>query len=178
MTGELPKCNQIDPPSIQEGEYLPIRWNLDQSEMTNDNMTSICTSSTVGKINADPEMLKCNLELYNSKDGLTATPVAKFTVNCLKNTLQNTKLFQSFNKQINVSDGSTSYLMTSDKVNGIYGEYKIVLRSIDAQECRPVANGTTTSYQFQNRNSHDRMCAFNFAVTKPYLMIRGSVNGL
>lgn len=67
FTGDLPKCSQIDPPSIQEGEYLPIRWNLDQSS-TNTNMTTTCNASTVGKINSDPNTLKCNLEIYNSKN--------------------------------------------------------------------------------------------------------------
>jgi uncharacterized repeat protein (TIGR01451 family) len=179
FTGDLPKCSQIDPPSIQEGEYLPIRWNLDQSS-TNTNMTTTCNASTVGKINSDPNTLKCNLEIYNSKNWVTSTPVAKFQVDCLKNTLPWVRLFETFAKEISSSDGSTSYLFTTDKVAGIYGEYKIVLKSIDAQECRAVAWSAWTgvTYQFQNRNSYNRICAFNFAVTKPYMMIKWSVNGL
>ena len=149
-----------------------MRWNLDQSTITNSNMTNVCNVSTVGKINANANTFKCNLELYNSKNGLTSTPVASFTVDCLKNSLEGVKLFQAFAKEISASDGSAQYLFSSDKVAGIYGEYKIVLRSITAEVCRPVANGTNTTYSFQSRTSHDRMCAFNFAVTKPYMMIR------
>jgi uncharacterized repeat protein (TIGR01451 family) len=179
LSGELPKCSQIDPPSIQEGEYLPMRWNLEQTN-NNIHITTQCTSTNdVWKIKSDANTLKCNLEIYNAKNGKTSTtPIATMQVDCLKNSLQWVKLFQAFAKEISSSDGSAQYFFTKDKIGWVYGEYKVVLKSVVAQECISITNGSGVKYQFETRTSHDRMCAFNFAITKPYMMIQWSVNGL
>lgn len=59
---QSPQCAYIDPPSIQQGEYLPYRWDIESNiSMTN----SVATCSTVGQVLKDS--VQCEFTVTNAK---------------------------------------------------------------------------------------------------------------
>ena len=66
MCGDEPMCAWIDPPSIQAGEYLPFRWDL---EVDSSLLTNSCSDASAGKV--DKDTLMCHFVLYNGSERTT-----------------------------------------------------------------------------------------------------------
>lgn len=73
---DAPKCMDIDPPSINEGEQFPFRWNVDMNKVTT---ATSCSDATAGKVLSNT--MQCTFSIYNGKRG-TTDPVKTFTIPC------------------------------------------------------------------------------------------------
>ncbi len=61
--GDEPQCAWVDPPSIQVGEYLPFRWDLELSDMVDADASS-CNDLDGGAQIPGGTMF-CTFEIYN-----------------------------------------------------------------------------------------------------------------
>ena len=155
-TDDVPKCADIDPPSINENEYLPYRWNIDLDKVTT---ATTCNASNEGKIKED---FVCQFKLYNGRDG-TSKPIKTWTADCDTNEWFDNKLMSFWTTKFpSTPYGRSTLLIDKNITNGVYGEYKIELSKIVYQVCQ---NGSWVS-----SISDDRLCQYNFVVAKPYLI--------
>jgi hypothetical protein len=76
-----PKCSFVDPPSIQKGEILPFRWDLEDDSETIRSDKS-CTAENVGKIRFDDSFI-CHFKVSTptSKDYFYTMPCSQQTMN-------------------------------------------------------------------------------------------------
>ena len=157
---DVPKCADIDPPSINENEYLPYRWNLDLNKVST---TDTCDASNAGKIKST---FVCQFKLYNGKNG-TTSPVKTWTSDCKINSWFDNKLMSFWTNKFKSNPYGRSVLLIDNNItNGIYGEYKIELARIVYQVCQ--------WNQWVSTVSDDRLCQYNFVVAKPYLIQKGA----
>ena len=171
-----PKCAYIDPPSIVVGEYMPYRrWlEVDQTRFTD----QACTVNNIGKI--QKWSLKCVFSVFNAKSGRsrdqweTSNAVLQFEKDCGEYqdyASASSRLFNVFNTPSRDAYGR-SYLTPSDTLKFTdYGEYKMELTQVKYNMCRSNNNGSGYAFQVQ---PYDRICQYNFVVTKPYMIQKWS----
>lgn len=135
-------CAYVDPPSVHVGEYLPIRWDLEQ----NASFTSASSCSAQPDDMVLQNSLQCSFALYN---GTSSTqPVHRFTAPCYTNAWLGNNLFTDpyFNDPfIAQSIGKSFIRITPDMVGDTLGEYQLVLDRIDYQYCDN-GHAVSTSY--------------------------------
>lgn len=149
----------IDPPSINEGEYFPFWWNIDTTIVTTANS---CASSDNGKVLASS--MQCTFKIYNGRRG-TTDPVSTFTIPCNTDQWFNNNLMKFWADQQSVKPfGRYVAKFDAGATRGEYGEYKIELSKITYSVCG--INGT---------QSYDgTVCQFNFVVGEGYMIQRGA----
>jgi cysteine-rich repeat protein len=171
-TDDPPKCAFIDPPSIQLGEILPFwRGIEDDSEVTSQNL---CTAAGEGKI--PQSSLRCHFTV-DAPDGTKYTFDESCTTDKLKSVWWYSDLQKDLWEQFSPQRGQ-SYIDTSKRSAQVYGEYTITLDKISYAICVETAAATTTSparYAMDFDQAYEwRVCQFNFAVTTPYLIQKGT----
>jgi hypothetical protein len=149
----------IDPPSINEGEFFPFWWNVDTNKVT---LSSSCNTSDAGKVLASS--MQCTFKIYNGKRG-TTDPISTFTIPCNSDKGFDTTLMRFWRDKQDVKPfGRYVTLFDSAAINGIYGEYKIELNKITYSVCG--VNGT---------QSYDgTVCQYNFVVGDGYMIQKGA----
>ena len=170
------KCDYVDPPSIQFGEHIPFRWSLEKSQ----NIQSLLTCGSNGfdatKVNVVADTLICEFSLKDAR-GTTYT----FTRPCaqkLDYNSSNLRLFSRFTLAgTNFGNAysramGASYIPASDRSSKFtnYGEYQISLEKIYYTQCLSAGSGYITQSKVYDR----RVCSYNIAVTRPYLIQKGS----
>ncbi|MBU0626856.1 hypothetical protein KKG31_08320 [Patescibacteria group bacterium] len=144
--------------SVQEDEYLPFWRKLE----TEGRMASSCNSSNVGKIIEDS--LMCTFSLYNGENKQSNDDALEtFTQPCDEDSRGTSQLFD--NDLFGGTNPYGKYKILMDFTNGIYGEYKLVLESVNYDICLEDGNGLFTA----EGDQVNRICEVNFAVTRPYL---------
>ena len=113
--------------SVQENEYLPFWRTVDAQTRA----VITCNASNQDKVRADS--LDCTFSIRN-KDGIAKQ---LDPINC-KNT-NTAKLFNYFNTA--GAYGKFTELMDNNITQGIYGEYKVALDSVDYEYCGQDSNG-------------------------------------
>ncbi len=166
---QSPQCAYIDPPSIQQGEYLPYRWDIESNiSMTN----SVATCSTVGQVLKDS--VQCEFTVTNGKEAT----IASWTSSCTQT--DTTDLRTSAHNQALSSMGYTSANQPamdgwssrkSPSTLSWLGEHKISMKVVNFKTCNK--NGTGAWEAVANVSTNQRVCEMNFAVTKPYMVSRG-----
>ena len=116
--------------SVQENEYLPFWRKVDAQTKT----VTTCNASNQDKVRADS--LACSFAIYN-KDG---TAKVLDTINCKNSNSAN--IFNYFNTA--GAYGKFTELIDDSITQGIYGEYKISLNSVDYEYCGQDSNGNRT----------------------------------
>lgn len=170
-----PQCDYIDPPSVQEGEYLPLRWDLER------NFASV---ATVNDCSIDGQIIRTSLDCEFSVTDAKGDSVAQFVKKCNVNVTDSliTHAYSSFmtNMGYNPGDTSLKYGLSYWKVpvGGNLGEYKVAMAVKDYKICvKNVSSGVVTwsaSNFIYNNSSTKRVCEMNFAVTQPYMVNRGA----
>jgi Domain of unknown function DUF11 len=171
FTPNDPKCEYIDPPSIQAGEMLPIWWNYEGGW---DIVDGSCHTGTVGKILQSS--LQCHFTIKNPK----GIEVDSFSRPCDGNDIANMKWYPDFVNSLPVATRSllqSSVGVTSrdaSKINAdspfaIFGEYTVSLDTIAYDICRYDGQ----SFNITSDRYEDRVCQYNFAVTTPYAIQKG-----
>ena len=144
-----PKCADIDPPSINEGEYLPFRWNMDTTSSAA-KITNSC-SNNPGKIDANSMI--CTFDISNGLQKTRTITAACNTSHSLF-TKKIMKYRNTYLDDIGSPFGKNVIVFDRTFTNGIYGEYKIELSKISYKMC-----GNSNVY-----TSDDRVCQYNFVV--------------
>lgn len=62
MIRQSPQCAYIDPPSIQQGEYLPYRWDIESNISV---VSSVVSCVRLGQILKDS--LTCDFTITNAR---------------------------------------------------------------------------------------------------------------
>ncbi len=158
--------------SVQKWEYLPFRWNL---ENTKDmaNWSSCNSSSTEWKILKDT--LKCTFKIYNWKHSDSdEDEVLKITKDCDTDERNGHKLFNYFetsNLYRSIDNAFWKYYLKVDDFakNNIYWEYKLALDSVKYDYCDENNDKKTWIIV-------ERVCEVDFAVTKPYIAQKSNFN--
>lgn len=153
--------------SVQEGEKLPFRWNLEIKPKTleNKNINHQCDPGDIKR-----DTMKCTFKLYNGDKTQAGGDEAKtFIKDCynidgrsaysnLFDYFKNSSAFASQAKAF----GRFGFDITHAVTKGIYGEYKLVLDEVDYEYCGD-------DEQRHSGKPVGRICEVNFAVTRPYL---------
>lgn len=106
---DAPKCADIDPPSINEGEQFPFRWNIDNSETKVVNSCSSASSEAVLK-----SSMQCFFNVYNGKRGTTDPVIRDIKLDCYNQDNNfNTTLMSYWNTKSSDADGRK--VVTFDK---------------------------------------------------------------
>lgn len=110
-----PACRYTDVPlSIQVGEILPFRWDIDFAE---DAMTDSCDDpDSEGKVVEDS--MQCTFALYNRDRQISQNPIMTTVLDCNDNTRDDdadTILFDYF----------TDHYLFEDTTHYSYGKYQI-----------------------------------------------------
>lgn len=158
---DAPKCMDIDPPSINEGEYFPFWWNVDAKKVTT---ATSCSAGNDGKILSSS--MQCTFKIYNGKRG-TTDPVKTFTIPCASDSWFDKTIMKFWAAKQTVKPfGRYVALFDSAITNGIFWEYKIELSKIDYTTC----NGSSST-----RKSYDgTVCQYNFVVGEGYMIQKGA----
>lgn len=155
---DAPKCMDVDPPSINEGEFFPFWWNIDINRVTT---ATSCNDATAGKVLSNS--MQCTFSIYNGKRG-TTDPVKTFTIPCNADQWFDNQLMKFWiDQQSTKPFGRYVAIFDRATTQGIYGEYKIELNKITYDTC---AGGSSTV-----RVSSDRtVCQYNFVVGDGYMI--------
>lgn len=156
---DAPACMDIDPPSINEGEYFPFWWNIDNSET---NVVSSCSSTTSDAVLKSSMM--CYFSIYNGKRGTTDPVIGNIALPCYTDQWFDSQLMSYWKTKSAWSDGRKVVIFDADTTKGIYGEYKIELNKITYKTCN---NAATQSYD-------GRVCQYNFVVGEWYMISKGA----
>lgn len=166
------KCAEIDPPSIQAGEPLPFRWNLEA-----DATTTSCGVGAIGKIKEDT--LLCRFTIVNA----AGTQVDQFTKPCTTQELKQKAWYNDFARTLSETNPDARNMLSRSQGNSawdssiiengrtVYGEYAIALDQVSYQIC--TSNGSGSSFSSNRIYNTDRVCQYNFAITSPYLIQKG-----
>jgi hypothetical protein len=166
-----PMCDYIDPPSIQQGEYLPYRWDLE-------NLGGVVTSCTAaGQIVRDT--MKCEFKLTDAHGNtLQVLP----NEDCYQPLGSADVMLKSAYEQTMRSLGYTNPFMDKIKPYGFdakqftfttLGEHKISLAVKKYSRCEAGLSGAFTQIPVAVPEAgFERVCEMNFAVTKPYMVSR------
>ena len=181
----VPKCDYVDPPSINKWELLPFRWSMEKISKNNswyssDIYTSSCDANNIGKTNRSTA--RCEFVIYRANSNGKQEEVVKINMlNCFNNNTNNL-----ITSAINNSYTKMNLIPNFSKFDGYgtrntssfdsYGEYIIRLNKVTYESCvaqsTTVNNTTTTTYTRQSNVYNKAVCDFNFAVTKPYILNR------
>lgn len=118
--------------------------------------------------------MTCSFEVYNgysSKKPIISIP----NVPCFEDawTRNNVKLFNDLPNVNALQRIGRSYVkIDRNKIQGVLGEYQLVLKEIAYTVCSE--DGSGASREIFNGISNDRVCAMNFAVSDNYLVHKGS----
>ena len=184
---KIPKCDYVDPPSINKWEILPFRWNMEEIAKNNswyktDIYTiSSCDANTLGKANRNTA--KCEFIIMRANSAGNQEQVAKINLTNCFNANTSPLILSAINKQFakipnanKVFDGYSHYDGTS--LFPSYGEYIIRLNKISYESCIStttkdvINNKDITTYWRQSNTYSKAVCDYNFAVTKPYSLNR------
>ncbi|MCF7834854.1 DUF11 domain-containing protein [Candidatus Gracilibacteria bacterium] len=152
--------------SVQKGEVLPFRWNLEGDNIVDEND---CEDADPGDILEDS--LRCTFKIYNGHGNEEADDdeAYRITKDCNVDERDGNQMFDYFEDladQIYFSlDNAFGkyYFRVNDFVkNDVYGEYKLMLEKVEYEYC----NGNDE----EEGTVIDRVCHVNFTATKPYLM--------
>lgn len=174
-----PQCDYIDPPSVQQGEYLPIRWDLER------NFSSV---ATVNDCAIEGQIIKnsldCEFTVTDANNGQADAFVKKCAAQVdpmAEKLIANAYVAFMKNYGYNPNDTTLKYGIGYWKVplGGALGEYKIAMSVKDYKIC--VKNVSTSgavtwssSTFIYNNSTSKRVCEMNFVVTKPYMVNRGA----
>ncbi len=157
------QCSYIDPPSINVGEYMPYRWDMEYGYYRPGGAgygqaTSACTSNT-GDVRINIDSLDCEFSL-NGPNGASKTWVQK----CYSNPnlpLINTAFSSAKIKYDLPNPGGLGAVQITGSYYLGLGEYRLEMRVINGRLC----NGNALTLG-------DRICQMNFGVTKQYAVSR------
>lgn len=155
--------------SIQVGEILPFRWDLDKN-----NSSIIDGNSCNGQKNVILEdSMKCLFAIYNGK----SEKIISFrNISCNIDERKNQPLYRYFLNNPKLSAGRSlgKYIrqyVDTGLVKNVFGEYKLALE--------------TVSYNYCDNNSQqqigiplDRVCEVDFTVTRPYVMQKNTFSAI
>lgn len=170
-----PVCSEIDPPSLQVGEYLPFRWDLEATQdvdMHAQSCTGISSSKTI-----PGGSLYCNFAVYNGSS-LDDPIITLDHIPCLADKRKEDGI-RLFTDVPGVKDmhylGRWYTKIDQVDTKGIYGEYQIQLTSVDYESCGIDASGATVSIGKRAFGENDaRICAMNFAVSDGFMLQQGA----
>ncbi|MFZ2151142.1 MAG: hypothetical protein WAZ12_05195 [Candidatus Absconditicoccaceae bacterium] len=168
---EAPACNGISTTlSVQKGEVLPFRWELEGNNIVDEND---CSDADNGDILKDS--LRCTFKVFNGKNNLQEDddPTLRITKDCDVDERDGHQMFDYFEDLADeiyhsLDNAFGKYYFTANNsnngflVDNTYGEYKLVLDKVSYDYC----DGSDE----EKGTEIDRICEVNFAVTKPYLM--------
>jgi cysteine-rich repeat protein len=164
-----PRCSEIDPPSVMQGEYLPFWWDLELGNEVDLAATS-CATLRTGKTIPGSSLL-CTFELYN---GATRQEIATIeNVPCTRDRWneQGVQLFDDFKDLSSAHRLWSSWIqLTEHLTKGIVGEYQIVLSEVAYETCE----WGNSSQRIYKGVSDERVCAMNFSVADGYLIHQGT----
>jgi len=167
-----PKCTEIDPPSIQVGEYLPFRWDLELGEAVDEGAYSC--ADIIGDDKRIPgNSLKCTFEIYNWSSDLPVTTIPD--VPCMEDKWleDNISLFNDFPFEEGNTPMWKSYVPIDERLTEwVYGEYQIVLSEVSYLACWEWDSGAVR--EIYSWVSNDRICSMNFAVSDSYMIHKWS----
>lgn len=140
--------------SIQENEWLPFRWKLDNKKNPVVRDESACTRTRQWSI----KNVRCTFVLSNweNKD----INLDMNNVDC--NDKASGAMFKYFSDSTKNAFGIFAKKIDNNITEGRYGEYKLTLKKVTYDYCD---NG-----DWEKEISIDRVCEVDFAVTKPYLV--------
>ena len=159
--------------SVQEGEYLPFWRTVDNKNLL--TKKEDCSISNENKILND-DTLKCTFKIYNGSHLQSQdNPISdEIVLPCNRNTWDNNKLFDYISSigkdrwSLKNAFGKYYTLLKKTTLDGVYGEYKLVLDHVDYKYC----DGSN----WVDGLPVKRVCEVDFAVTKPYLEQKSSFN--
>jgi hypothetical protein len=159
----VPKCAYIDPPSINQWEYLPFRWDLELWDNVDYQARTCDTIDSTKQIPA--WSMLCTFRLYN---WVSREAVSEITKPCAENEWKenDSTLFEDF-----VFEEQTlwrsSFRMTDSITNWVLGEYQLDLEQVDYVVC----GSWLASFRGVSDN---RICSMNFAVSDDYVITQWS----
>ncbi len=166
---QAPTCAYVDPPSIQQGEYLPYRWDIESNVST---ALTVASCRTAGQIVKDS--VQCEFTVTNAKWDTLASWIKgcddKETSNLRTSAHSQsmTSLWYTAGNYPAMNGWSTRQ---SPATFWWLGEHKMSMKVINFKTCSQNAQGTWEAVS--NVNTNQRVCEMNFAVTKPYMVSRG-----
>jgi hypothetical protein len=155
--------------SVQRGEILPFRWDLDKS--VNTNLTAGITCSQVNSIPVGT--MQCTFSFYAPNELNPGSHIAQFTTPCFGNSWGDDSYFNFFKNTFTDSNNAFGrYQWTLPSNLSRYGEYKVRLDRVEYKYC-------DQNLQFiANPQIVDRVCEVNFAVTRPYLVQKSAFSNV
>jgi hypothetical protein len=169
---EAPACNWISTTlSVQKWEVLPFRWELEWSNIVDEND---CSDADNGDILKDS--LRCTFKVFNWKNNLQQNddPTLEITKDCDVDQRNWHQMFDYFldhadDIYFSLDNAFGKFYFTANNnnnnwflIDNTYWEYKLVLDKVSYDYCDGSSEEKWTEI--------DRICEVNFAVTKPYLM--------
>lgn len=157
--GEIPKCSEIDPPSVLLWEYLPVFWKIKSI----DNINS-CKDSNVWMIKKSSS--RCYFKISNK-----FWVADEFYAPCYGWNWWNlwNDFFKTINSQTSNIDWKLLRKIDESYKNKKLWEYKITLYKIEYDQCVEVP-WEETQYVFKRKSYKWSVCAMNFIITTPYLL--------
>jgi len=158
--------------SVMQNELVPFWWRLwnrqEQIVSSSYNCNNISSNETRTIINKDS--MKCTFAVYDGKNHqqINDNPLNNLVLDCFEK--DNSIMFKYFEKayKIDFDKVSGRYIYPTNQLFGgpvnVYGEYKLVLESVDYNYCNPNTKNWTPGRLYQ------WICEVNFALTRPYMM--------
>jgi hypothetical protein len=155
--------------SVQRGEILPFRWDLDKSVNTNLTAGNTCTQPNSIPVGT----MMCTFSFYAPNEMNPGSHIAQFTTPCFGDSWGNDVYFNFFKNTFADSNNALGrYQWTLPNSLNKYGEYKVRLDRVQYQYCNQ-------NLQFiPNPQIVDRVCEVNFAVTRPYLVQKSAFSNV
>ena len=156
------KCSYIDPPSINVGEYMPYRWDMEYGFYLTGGYgygTATTSCNATGDVRVNKNTLRCQFTLQGP------TGIKKIWEQGCYDNPHFPLIDTAFNSAealygLPYPGGRGAVQITGSYFLGL-GEYIIEMKVISGKLC----NGTTIAMG-------DRVCQMNFGVTKQYAVTR------
>lgn len=137
--------------------------------MSDNSIVDSCNGARDGSILKSS--MRCDFKIFNKDEEATGNETERKNIPCAQMFLSKNEwngLFDGLEPPF-VTDpfGTQIFSIDKDLVNGGYGEYKLSLDKVSYAYCR---NGVAVT-----GNPYMRVCQVNFAVTKPYMMVKTPV---